>query len=64
MSVTTLASLALIKTRYDTARSDLLDNFRPFVSYIIVALQAIEWVILRHFRVLADGAENGACRIV
>jgi len=32
----------------------------PFFS----ALQEIEWVILRRFRLLSGGAENGACRIV
>lgn len=32
---TTIASLALIKARYETDRHDVLDALRPFVSYVL-----------------------------
>lgn len=34
--MTTLASLALLKTRFDIEKTDFLDSLRPFVAYVIV----------------------------
>lgn len=35
MSAKTLASLALIKSRYDSEKSDVLDTLRPFVALVV-----------------------------
>lgn len=34
--MTTLASLALLKTRFDVEHTDFLDSFRPFVIYVVL----------------------------
>lgn len=34
--MTTLASLALLKTRFDIEKTDFLDSLRPFIAYVIV----------------------------
>lgn len=54
--MTTLASLALLKTRFDIEHTDFVDSFRPFVIYVIqkdglneFAAHDIQKKVLTHF---------------